>query len=236
MLESNQTITTSIIKARSFFLFMLVIVLLGTGITLILTWVSRIFIPIGLFIFWIGPLLLFQKKLRGPFLKKITLNFFASKIEFEIYNFVNNDLEKKFESLFDQIDSFKIINSQKDDSSFLKISFKDKTNIAYTFVGQSNEGKSTDITELFMQYIHQYNRDHSEQEKITLMPSFFGTRAGSVIIFILVSVFICLIIYQIIYIPKSIPLTIFGSIFLLLNIIFQRKRDLRDLNDFNKSN
>jgi hypothetical protein len=58
----------------------------------------------------------------------------------------------------------------------------------------------------------------------------------AVYIAILTFMLIGLVIYQIIYIPKSIPISIFASLVLTLQIISQRKRDLKDLNDFKRTN
>jgi hypothetical protein len=60
MMNFDQTIESSVIRAKSYFLFMLAIVSIGTGITLLMANISKILIPIGLVIFWVGPLLFFK--------------------------------------------------------------------------------------------------------------------------------------------------------------------------------
>jgi hypothetical protein len=153
-MEEVQTIYTSIIKAKRFFIFMLIGISAGTFLTIIVAMRlnSVIIIPIGIFIFWICPTLLFQKNLRKFFTKKATIKFSKEYFSVEIFNRKTEESEYIANNNFSEIISFRAINSTKDDSSFLKINFKNGNKIAYTFLEQHKIGSTTDVTELLINY------------------------------------------------------------------------------------
>jgi hypothetical protein len=235
-MEESQTIYTSIINAKRFFISMLLVIGIGTCLTIIIAIKlhSIIVIPIGIFIFWICPTLLFQKKFRNSFTRKATVKFSSDYFSVEIFNRKTEELEHTDNNRLSEIKSFKAINSTKDDSSFLKINFKNGNKAAYTFLGQGKNDSNTDITNLVVNYIHSYNSTQSESEKITLAPNLFASKAGTFYIAGLTILLIIALSLQLIYKPKTIPFTLFAGIFLYIQIIAQRKRDVRDLEDFNK--
>ena len=231
---ADQEIEVYVINGKRYSLFILSILLIGTGVLIFLAKVFLLLGLISLIIFWVGPIFI-QKRIRSPFLKKIDIGFSFDKISIELFNKEGERLEKKIEIYYHQIKAFKIINSDKDDTSYLKIICKDGQVISFSFTGQSNEGGKTDVTDLVVKYIHQFNNKQLPEDRITLIPSFFASKKGTVYIAILTLVLIVVLIYQIISKPSTIPFSIFASLLLTLQIISQRKRDLQDLNDFNNS-
>lgn len=235
-MEESQTIYTSIVNAKRFFISMLLVVGIGTCLTIILAIKlhSIIVIPVGIFIFWICPTVLFQKKFRKFFTRKATVKFDPDYFSVEIFNRKTEELETTDNNDFSEIKSFKIINSAKDDSSFLKINFKNGNNVAYTFLGQGKVGSRTDITELVVNYIHSYNNAQNGKGKIILAPNLFTSKAGTFYIAAITILLIIALSLQLIYKPKTIPYTLLAGIFLYIQIIAQRKRDVRDLENFNE--
>jgi hypothetical protein len=235
-MEETNTINTSVLSAKGFFIAMLLVIGIGTCLTIVISIKLHniILIPVGIFIFWICPTLLFQKKFRNYFTRKATVKFSPEYFSVEIFNRKTNELETIDNNNFSEIKSFKAINSAKDDSSFLKINFKNENKVSYTFLGQGKADRTTDITKLFVNYIHSFNNIQTGSEKITLAPNLFASKAGTFYIAALTILLIIALSLQIIYKPKTIPFTLFAGIFLYIQIIAQRKRDVRDLEDFNK--
>ena len=232
-MELIQELNTHIINARRYMTLIILILITGTLLTIILAKVSQIFI-VGIFIFWIGPFFI-QKRLKKPFFRKVCLDFYTDKISIKVFKRGDENLDDELEIFYSQIKAFKTINSSRDDTSFLKIVTKTGRVVKYTFVDQSNEGKSTDVTDVVKKYIRKFNSEHLPQDKIALLPSFFATKSGSIYIGILTLALIVVIIVQIIYKPGSIPFSIFAGLALTMQIIFQRKKDLNDLQDYNSN-
>lgn len=234
-MEESKTIYTSVINIKHFFVSMLLVVSIGTALTILIAmrFHSEIVIPIGILIFWLGPALFFQNQLRKPFTKKATLNFRNDCISVGIFNKKNGELEQSNKIRFDEIKSFKAMNSTKDDSSFLKINFKNGSKLSYTFLQQSKENTKSSITSLVAEYIHLYNIQN-ENKTIILAPSFFASKVGTYCIAGLTIILIAAVLLQTIYKPKTIPFTLFAGAILYLQIITQRKRDIRDMENFNK--
>jgi hypothetical protein len=231
-MDNEVEVEASIIKAKAFFLLILVIVCTGTIITWFLSYLSTSLIPLGLILFWFGPFII-MKSLRAPYVKKMELKFSSEKIGIKLFNQQNEEPEEDYSIDYSQIQSFKVYNSTKDDSSFLKIVCKDRPSISYTFIGQSNDGNISNITSLFVKYVHAYNDQQEEQNKIILTPSLFASKKGKTYIAILTTLLVTLLIFQIVFKPVTIPFSIFASFILTIQIISQRNRDIRDLKEFN---
>jgi 4-hydroxybenzoate polyprenyltransferase len=231
-MENDIEVEASIIKVKAFFLLILVIVGTGTIITWFLSYLSTGLIPLGLILFWFGPFII-MKSLRAPYVKKMDIKFSNENIGIKLFNQQDGDSEEDFRINYSQIQSFKVYKSTKDDSSFLKIVCKDRPSISYTFVGQSNDGNISNITSLFVKYVHAYNDQQEEQNKITLTPSLFASKKGRIFLAILTALLVALLIFQIVFKPVTIPFSIFASFVLTIQIISQRNRDIRDLKEFN---
>jgi hypothetical protein len=234
-MEFIEEIEAYIINAKRYMALIIFILIFGTSITIIVGKISQIFILIGIFTFWIGPFLI-QKRLKKPFLRKMHLDFAFDKILLKTFDKDGENLEDQLEIYYHQIKSFKTIDSDRDDTSFLKIIIKDGRVIKYSFVGQSNDVKRTDVTQVVKKYILQFNKKQLSKDKIELIPSLFSTREGTVYIGILTFLLVLVVIWQIIYKPGSIPFSMFAGIALTLQIIVQRKKDLKTLKDFNNEN
>src|SRR5579863_868485 len=174
-MDLTQEFTAYIIKGKKYFLFLLTIMAIGTVITIVIGRVSLLFTPLGIFIFWVGPFFI-QKRLRRPFLNKIVLGISHDKISIKLFKKESEIIENEFELYFDQIRAFKFIKSDKDDTSYLKFIDQDGRVIAYSFIGQSNEGNKTDIIDIAVKYVQLYNKIQTSDRKISLIPSLFATK------------------------------------------------------------
>jgi len=234
-MEQLQTLETYIINSKRSVTFISIYVFGGTLLTIIST-IKFHSLPlslISLFIFWICPFI-FQKQFRSLFTRKATVQFCEKLFSIEIFDRKTGELVSRDENRFEEIKSFKALNSSKDDSSYLKINFKNGSKVAYTFLGQGKTGGETDITKLMVNYVHSYNDSQIEDEKITLIPNLFASRAGSYYLAVLTILLITAILFQATYKPKTIPYTLFAGIVIYLQILAQRKRDLSDLENFKK--
>jgi len=95
---------------------------LGTAISMWLAWLLHLFVIvwIGLAVFWVFPLL-FQRYYRKRFTRKAVLSFFDDLFQIEIFDKENNQPEKTEKFNYNEIQSFRVFDSSKDDSSSLKI-------------------------------------------------------------------------------------------------------------------
>ncbi len=140
-------------------------------------------------------------------------------------NHVKSDkVEKDDVFPFDDILSFRIIESSKDDSTFLKFTFKNDSTISYTFLGIGKIGSTDNVSDAIFECIRSYNQNKGPLEKIGLSPDLFATSLGRTLIGSLTVLLVFSIIWQLIKKPNSIPLTLFFGLMLYLIILGQRKK------------
>jgi hypothetical protein len=197
---------------------------------------SPYIIPIvGLVIFWGGPLLFFQKKLRRLFSRHAVVGFYNDHLS--IATTINqSDRSSKVleeEYYFKDLLGIRLFNSAKDDSSEMKLYFRGGRKKRYNFLGQNVENAEDNITDIIAHYIISYNKCNDEAGRVKYIPNLFASRHGTVYMVLLSSLLTVILIFQIIAEPKTLPFTFFAGIFLYFQIIMQRKRDIKDMKKFN---
>lgn len=227
----------TILNVLGFCFMVLGIMILGSIITIICSFKlpTLYIVPfVGLAIFWGGPLLFFQKKLRKLFSNNVTVRFYEDHFILEIFNRSTGELEKTDANNFKEMQGVRIFNSAKDDSSVLKLYFKTKTKRRYTFLSQNVGTGESNITNMVAGFIVAYNASPDAANRVVYMPNLFATKKGHFYIVILSILFLLVLVMQIIIKPQSIPFTFFAGILLYFQILMQQKRDKRDMEKFDK--
>ena len=67
---------------------------------------------------------------------------------------------------YSEISSWKVIESAKDESSYIKLYYKDGTKTAFRFLDQ--ESKNTNVIPLILKFIKSYNEAKNDAVKIYL--------------------------------------------------------------------
>lgn len=224
-----EKIKSVIINGKWYFNFLILYVGLGLSLSMVIG--INLHYPIvgwcGLFIFFGCPAL-FQKQFRRGFTKKVNFNFSDDALEVETLNRITNELEKFDKINYRDIECFKAIDSSKDDSAFLRINLKNGASFVYTLLDQGNpKAGNINITDVVFKNFKNYNDlQENINAKITYKPNLFATKTGFNLIVCLTVLLVSSLIFQIIYLPKSIPVNFFMGLLLYIIIISQRKSDL----------
>ena len=184
---------------------------------------------IGLIGFFFGPLI-FEKKFRGWFSKRATLEFDNDKLSMDLNNRQTGKLIAHYDYEFDKIKFYKAADSAKDDSAFIKLIFNDNSSAYYTFLEQGERAGGKDVIGTFVEFVKAYNETKTEENKITPTPIFLASKNSKYYIIGLTILLIAAIIFEIAYQANGIPITVASAVPLYLLLLLQRKRDLDQFN------
>ena len=227
-MNAHKSIEVKIITNQlKFFIFTLVYLASTIAITIYFFFEtsSVIILIVGIILLTLFPVT-FPNLFRTWFLKKV--NVVLTENSFSITPL---EFESNHESLtiqFDNIKFFKIIESDKNDFSMLKITLLDGTKYKFIFSGQENISQSeTDINGIFKKHIVIYNSSKEHDDKIRIAPSFLTTRTAlylhRVIAFIMIAVTV--------YFGYNYPKTLFVSVGFLpiyYTMVLIRKRAIKE--------
>ena len=223
-------IETVVINNKNYFIFLLIFFFGGGLLSLTLA--------VALSLFWVGGIgivgvffspLIFQKTFRERFSKNAVLRFDSNHFSVDLISRKTGVLDTHDDFKFEEINSFKASDSAKDDSAFVKLYLNDGRTAYYTFLGQGEEN-GKDVIEVLARFIRSYNETQQEGKKITPVPVLMATKKAKYYIIGLTVLLIIAVIVQLIYHPKSIPISLLSGASLYLLILLQRKRDLEQLN------
>ena len=195
---------------------------------MLFAWMMHLFfiVWIEIFIFWICPLL-FQNQFRKSFIKNANFCFSDEVLNIEILDRETDELERVDKIHYCDVECFRAIDSSKDDSSFLKIIFKNGDYFAYTILGQRKLKTTINITDMVFRYFDSYNDLQEDKDyRITILPNLFATKLGHNLIIWLSILLLVALIFQIIYLPKSIPASLLIGLSFYFIILGQRKKDI----------
>lgn len=218
----SKTIDTFLIKGERYTVFITAYIFIGVTLTAILALLTHIeaIIWIGMALFIVAPGL-FANFFRKSFTQQVKL-LFADELLY---------IEKveKYETIniyYGEIQSVRVIDSTKDDSLFLRVFFKDKTSLKFTFVKQSSKYLKVPVSEVLFQFLNSYNKTQVNDAKITIAPSLFARKEGKIYIYVISILLLICIMLQILLNPKTIPFSLLGAIAFYLVIVVQKKRDI----------
>ncbi|MDP4211979.1 MAG: hypothetical protein Q8918_08125 [Bacteroidota bacterium] len=237
-MQEEKTVHALIINSTGFFLTLLGFLIFGTLVTIICTFRFSFhyhyIVPFGgLILFWILLPLIFLKRVKKSFSRKVAVRFYEDHISVDIFNGLNGDLEKTDDTYFNTLKAIRIFNSAKDDSSRLSLYFKTSEEKRYAFWEQNAEDGEAGITDLVADRIIAYNANQDEAGRIQYMPGLFASKKGTLYIILLSLLLLVIFALQVISKATAIPFTFFAGIILYLQIIMQRKRDKKDMEKFN---
>lgn len=228
-LEPAHSIESYTINSKKYTLFIIIYLFGGTGLVLLLGLIlnSPTSGVIGYIIIMLSPFIL-KKQFRKKFIKKATLKFDKERLLIKQFNVETNASEGMVVYGFNEIDSYKIFSSTKNDLSKLTLKSIDGRKIKYTFINQKHDCSENDIAFVIRRCIREYNMEKGEDGKISLIPNLFATKAGQFYIVVLTVLLGVAIIMQLIYKPKTIPFSLFAALAFYLQILVQRKKDIAE--------
>lgn len=224
--DPTPVITTTIItNITSLTLIIISILLGGTALGL---WVMFYLHSLIVSIIIIGVSFffpaIFMKRIRRNSIEEVTIEFHTDYFSLAFFDRNSYEFRRKDEIKYSEISSLKVIESSKDDSSFIKLYYKTGTKTVYRFLDQIS--KNTNVIPLILKYMKSYNEEKNAAEKIYLRKTLFASKFGYYCIVTLTIMLISAIILEIIYKPKAIPVSLMTSTSLYLYILSQRKKDL----------
>ena len=234
-MEQSKDLDAYVINTIAYFFFLLLIMLTGSSLSALLAIImhNKFFIFIGMFTLIVFPLITFEKQFRKHFIRKVIIKCSSDAISVAIYNRKTQELEKTDLIELNQIKSFKLLTSVKDESCIFKVNLKNCTKVTYRFLNTVKEIKHDMVEDILYNSLKEYNNSQTEESRIHLSPNLFASNIGTFFITVLTLSFIGVLIFEAIYKPKAIIFTMLGSGFLYLIIIAQRRQDLKDLDNFN---
>ncbi len=221
-------IETSLLETNRLFLFVggvIIFILTGLSGAIFLSTqlgFSLTIIVIGVVIFFICPLLFINQKMN-VFSKKAIIELTNEYFKISIINKKTEGLEKEYVYRYSDIKSFQMAQSEFNDSSYLKLILKNREKAKFSFFKQLNDEHN--VLKNIKSFFALYNENKNLDERITLLPNFYATKAGGYSV-IGLGAFICIaIVLQLIYKPQTIPFSLLTGIFLYLRIKNLQKSD-----------
>lgn len=223
-----EEVKSVIINGKKYFLFISLYITLDILLSIFFAWQLHVFfiVWIGIFIFWICPVV-FQNQFGKGFTQDASFNFSDDTLQVKISNRITDELERIDKINYGDVDCFRAIDSSKDDSLFLRINLRNGDSFVYTILRQRKLKTKINITDVVFRYFNNYNElREGKDDKITLLPNLFATKTGYNLIACLSILLLVSLVFQIIYLPKSIPATLFTGLSFYLIILAQKKKDI----------
>jgi hypothetical protein len=219
-----------LINNKKYSIFLVVFFLGGVGLALGLSIALSSFVigSIGIFAVFISPVI-FGKFLKAAFIKNAMLRFDNDHFSVDQINRKTGIVDIHDDFKYEEIASFKAADSAKDDSAFVKLFLNDGRTAYYTFLEQG-KADDKDVAKVLSDFILAYNETRQQGEKITPVPMLLASKKAKYYIIGLTVLLMAVIIIQLIYHPKSIPISLFSGAILYLLLLAQRKRDLEQFN------
>jgi len=211
----------------------------GTFIVLISLFVWVYMPPKGIslliisFVF-LSPLI-FKKKIKVIFTRKVLLEMDKDSFSVSYLNPYDESIKKQKVYLWNSINSFDFSFGENTPSiTALTLHFKKGLPKTFNFFDKEfKDDKSFRemlqgecILTLFYNHVKQYNIGKSEEDQIQLVPGFFATKTGKIIIYLLAVLIVSAIVLHLIIAPKSSFATILISIGLVAGFFSKRKSSL----------
>lgn len=155
-------------------------------------------------------LLIFVRLKINLITKKATIIFSEEFIEITTSDTLNEKL------IYSEIKYFSISKYASDHSSTIKFILRNKVKKRYIFFKQLDNNENILNNVLF--YFSSYNINKPQEAKIQVQPSFYGTKQGRLFVAVTGFLILFFIIMQVIYKPKTIPISLFAVLGAYLQI------------------
>lgn len=187
---------------------------------------------------WIGLCtipFLFQRRFKQLFTRKIFVEFDSQVFLVKEFALKKEILVKELTLQWSNIKSYKF-NFSATGTTYLVIYLRDGSSMKFSFKGEMNQLQSINersIFSIFYYFIKQYNLDKEPGEEIYFEPAFLTTKAGEIVIYILIILAILAIVIHIILRPGT-SMFSFMSIFIILGLVAKRHADKKLFEKINK--
>jgi hypothetical protein len=194
---------------------------------------SLVGIPIAIFLF-ISPLI-FKKKIKAIFTSKVLLEMDKDSFSVSYLDSDDERVKKQKVYLWNSIQSFDF-SFGENTPILTALTFHFKKGMPKTFNFFDKEFKddksfkemlkSECLLNMFYNQVKQYNATKTAEEQIQLVPGFFATKTGKIIIYLLATLIVAAIVLHLIIDPKSSFATLLISIGLVAGFFYKRKASL----------
>jgi len=226
-MEPGIEIETVAIQVNKYVVFLFPTMLIGIGVTLWLGIVSHNppVAYIGLAIFLVGPAV-FNGTIRSFFTKKARVFFFADHLTVQMINDDTDTLETTDEIAYDDVATFRMGESGRDDSSYVSLRLGDGRKYYYTFLEQKIGDRESNVVANLQDYIRNYNGRPGNGHPITYLPSMLAGERGKYLLIGLSVMTVVAAIIQLIVNPSMVAISLVSGPVLLLLLFVQRQSDI----------
>lgn len=230
-------IKTSLLKENETVLYTFLLIAFGfVGISGSI-WIARFIdnnysiaiIIIGFLLFLVIPVIYISKK-PALLTKKAIIQILDESIVIDILDKKTDQIREHHEIEFKNLNSFKIGETDYNNTSFLKLIKKDGTSIQFSFFEQND--KEENVFKNVFTFFKEYNVGKPENEKITLLPNLYNTKSGKLIIYSLAILIVVAVALLILMKPEAIPFGLLVGIIFFARIKAQQKKDSELLERF----
>ena len=200
--------------------------------------IAALFIFLGIkfhksLLFIVGPVLsmlpiIFIRLKINLIAKNATINFSEEFIEITTPDILN----KRF--IYSEIKYFSVSKFASDNSSTIKFVLRNGAKKRYIFFRQLDNDEN--VLNNVLLYFSSYNIGKIQEAKIQALPSFYGTRQGKLFVAATGFLILFFIIMQVIYKPKTIPISLFAVLGAYLQIKALQINDSKILKKFRSEN
>jgi hypothetical protein len=233
-MEPDIEIETVAIQVNKYVAFLFPTMFIGVGVSLWLGIASHN-LPIGyigLAIFMVGPMV-FNNTIRSFFTKKARVLFFADHLTVQMINQDTDSLETTDEIAYDDVATFQMGESGRDDSSYVSLRLASKRKYYYTFLEQKMGDREGNVLANLQEHIRNYNNRPDNRHIISYKPSLLaGERGKHLLIGISVMTVVAAII-QLIVSPGMIAISLVSGPVLLILLFVQRQSDIAKVKAMN---
>jgi len=180
---------------------------------------------IGLAIFVGGPMV-FNNTLRSFFTKKARVLFFADHLTVQMINDDTDTLETTDEIAYDDVATFRMGETGRDDSSYVSLRLGDGRKYYYTFLEQKMGEHEGNVLANLQDYIRNYNARPGNGHLITYKPSLLAGERGKYLLIGLSVMTVVAAIIQLIVNPRMVAISLVSGPVLLLLLFVQRQSDI----------
>lgn len=236
-MKENYHIETSLLKESETVLYTSLLIAFGfvgvSGSIFIARYINNNYsipiIIIGFLLFLVIPVVYISKKPR-IFTKRAIIHLIDQSIVIDILDRKSDLIREHYDIELQNLNSFKIGKADYNNTSFLRLIKKDGSRVQFSFFEQNDNGQN--VFKNLFSFLKDYNVGKAENEKIILLPNFYNTKSGRLIINGIAILIVVAVILLILIKPEAIPFGLLVGIFFFARIKSQQKKDLELINRF----
>jgi hypothetical protein len=181
----------------------------------------------------VGGPMVFNNTLRSFFTKKARVLFFADHLTVQMINEDTDSLETTDEIAYDDVASFRMGETGRDDSSYVSLRLGDGRKYYYTFLEQKMGEHEGNVLANLQDYIRNYNGRPGNGHLITYLPSMLAGERGKYLLIGLSVMTVVAVLIQLIVNPRMVAISLVSGPVLLLLLFVQRQSDIAKVKAMN---